>query len=188
MTLAAIALARWALPVAFPPYSTVQWHFYCWRDAGLLERLNHHLVMLGRERAGREASPSAAVIDSQSVKTTDTGGTKGYDGGKKLNDIKRHILVDTVGRLLCAAISTADIHASSAAPPLLQASRRPWPFIERVFADAAYRGERVASATPITIEIVTGQPNQHGFIVQKRRWVVERTLAWIGKNRRLARD
>ena len=76
---------------------------------------------------------------------------------------------------------------SRAAPPLLQALRRPWPFIERVFANAAYCGERVASALPTTIEIVTGPPNQRGFIVQKRRWVVERTFAWIGQNRRLAR-
>ena len=113
-----------ALPDAFPPYSTVQRHFYAWRDAGLFERINHLLVMLDREREGREASPSAAVIDSQSIKTSGTGGTKGYDGGKKLVGLKRHILVDSDGRLLAACVSAADMHDSRAAPYLLRASRR----------------------------------------------------------------
>ena len=177
-----------ALPDAFPPYSTVQRHFYAWRDAGLFERINHLLVMLDREREGREASPSAAVIDSQSVRTSETGGTKGYDGGKKLVGLKRHILVDAAGRLLLACVTPADMHDSRAAVPLLAASRRAWPFIERVFADASYRGRRVAAATSIVVEIITGPPNQRGFIVQKRRWVVERTFAWIGRNRRLSKD
>ena len=177
-----------ALPGTFPPYSTVQRHFYGWRDAGLFERLNHLLVMSDREREGREAAPTAGVIDSQSVKTSETGGTKGYDSGKKIMGLKRHILVDTTGRLLGACISPADLHDSHAAVHLLQASRRSWPFVEKVWADAAYRGDRVRTATAIRVEIVTGPPNQRGFIVQKRRWVVERSLAWIGRNRRLAKD
>lgn len=115
-----------ALPATFPPYSTVQRHFYGWRDAGSFERLNHLLVMSDREREGREAAPTAGVIDSQSVKTSETGGTKGYDSGKKIMGLKRHILVDTTGRLLGACISPADLHDSRAAVHLLQASRRPW--------------------------------------------------------------
>lgn len=90
--------------------------------------------------------------------------------------------------MLAACASPADLHDSRIAPHLLRASRRHWPFVECVWTDSAYRGERVRTATPIRIEIVTGPPNQRGFIVQKRRWVVERTLAWIGRNRRLARD
>ena len=143
--------------------------------------------MLDREREGREASPSAAVINSQSIKS-ETGGTKGYDGGKKLTGLKRHILVDVAGRLLSACVSPADMHDSHAAVALLRASRRPWPFIEQVWADSAYRGKRVGAATSIAVEIVTGPPNERGFIVQKRRWVVERTFAWIGRNRRLSKD
>lgn len=121
-----------ALPHPFPPHSTVQRHFYAWRDAGLFERINHLLVMLDREQEGREASPSAAVVDSQSIKTSETGGMKGYDDGKKLVGLKRHILVDADGRLLAACVSPADMHDSRAAPHLLHASRRSWPFVETV--------------------------------------------------------
>ena len=99
-----------------------------------------------------------------------------------------HILVDAAGRLLVACVSAADMQDPRTAAPLLLASRWPWPFVERVWAGFSYRGERVAAATPITVEIVTGRPNQRGFIVQKRRLVVERTFAWIGRNRRLAKD
>ena len=134
---------RRAWPDAFPPDSTVQRHFYAWRNAGLFERINLLLVMLDREREGREASPSAAVIDSQSIKTSETGGTKGYDGGKKLVGLKRHVLVDSDGRLLGACVSSADMHDSRAALHL-RASRRSWPFVKAVWANPAYRGERVA--------------------------------------------
>jgi putative transposase len=148
------------LPDAFPPYSTVQRHFYAWRDAGLFERINHLLVMLDREPEGREASLSAAVIDSQSIKTSETGGTKGYDGGTKVVGLKRHILVDADGRLLAACVSPADMHDSCAAPHLLHASRRSWPFVETAWADSANRGDRVGDAPPIRVAIVTGPPKR----------------------------
>src|ERR1019366_7623855 len=115
-----------------------------WRDGGLFETINHHLLMADRERIGREASPSAAVIDSQSTKTTEAGGPRGYDAGKKVNGRKRHALVDTDGRALVLHVHPASVQDRDGAVPLLQASRGSFPFVERVFADTAYNAERVA--------------------------------------------
>jgi transposase len=176
------------LPPCFPPRQTVYRWFAAFRDAGVWEALNHHLVMLDRERAGRQASPSAAVIDSQSVRTTEAGGPRGYDAGKKINGRKRHALVDTDGRPLVLHCHPASVQDRDGAVPLLRASRRRFPFVERAFADAAYAAERVANAARIAIEIVRKPKDQVGFAVHPRRWVVERCFAWLGRNRRLARD
>src|SRR5215469_6196564 len=138
--------------------------------------------------AGRDASPSAAIIDSQSVKTTEAGGPRGYDAGKKVNGRKRHALVDTDGRGLVIEPHPASVQDRDGGGPLLSLSRRSFPFIERVFADAGYAGEKVAKATLIAVEIVRKNPGQVGFAVNPRRWVVERFFAWIGRNRRLAKD
>ena len=161
--------------------------FAAWRDDGCFERINHALVMADRERVGRDASPSAAIIDSQSVKTTEAGGPRGYDAGKKVNGRKRHALVDTDGRGLVIEPHPASIQDRDGGGPLLQASRRIFPFIQRVFADSGYAGEKVAKATLIAVKIVRKNPGQVGFAVNPRRWVVER-FAWIGRNRRLAKD
>jgi transposase len=113
---------------------------------GRFERINHALVMADRERVGRDASPSAAIIDSQSVKTTEAGGPRGYDAGKKVNGRKRHALVDTDGRGLVIEPHPASIQDRDGGGPLLQASRHAFPFIQRVFADSGYTGEKVAKA------------------------------------------
>ena len=176
------------LPDCFAPPSTVYRWFVRLRDEGVLKTMNHHLLMLDRERAGRGASPTAAVLDSQSVKTTEAGGPRGYDAGKNVNGRKRHTLVDTDGRALVLHVHPASVQDRDGAIPLLRASRRAFPFIERVFADSAYAAGRVTKATSVVVEIVRKNPDQIGFAVHPRRWVVERFFAWIGRNRRLAKD
>jgi putative transposase len=132
--------------------------------------------------------PSAAVLDSQSVKTTESGGPRGYDAGKKVNGRKRQALVDTDGRALVFDAQPADVQDRDGAVRVLGLSRRTFPFIAKAFADAGYAGDRPASATIITVEIIRKPPGRVGFAVQPRRWVVERFFAWISRNRRLWKD
>ncbi len=161
-------------PNDLPPWGTIYRWFAAWRDDGRFERINHALIMADRERVGRDASPSAAIIDCQSAKTTEAGGPRGYDAGKKINGRKRHALVDTDGRSLVLEPHPASIQDRDGGGPLLRVSRRIFPFIQRVFADSAYAGEKIAKATLIAVEIVRKNPDQIGFAVNPRRWVVER--------------
>jgi transposase len=176
------------MPTDLPPWQSVYRWFATWRGSGLFATLNHALVMADRERVGREASPTAAILDSQSVKTTESGGPRGYDAGKKVKGRKRQALVDTEGRALVLQVQAANVQDRDGAVPLLEASRALFPWIEHLFADSNYSGDKVATATRIVVEIVTRSPDQVGFAVQPRRWVVERFFAWINRNRRLAKD
>ena len=122
------------------------------------------------------------------MKATEAGGPRGFDAGKKIKGRKRHAMVDTDGRALTLQAHSGAVQDRDGAGPLLQASRARWPFVQLGFADAGYRGERVAAASPIRIEIVHKLDRQVGFAVHARRWVVERFFAWINRNRRLAKD
>ena len=180
------------LPKDFPPFSTVQKYFYRWREEGLLRTISNSLVMVAREAAGRQASPTAGVIDSQSVKTTESGGIRGFDAGKKINGRKRHIVVDTIGLMVGLVVHAADIQDRDGAPAVLKAILKRWPWLRHIFADGGYAGPKLKAALQkigtFVMEIVKRPNGARGFEILPRRWVVERTFAWLGRCRRLAKD
>jgi putative transposase len=181
-----------SLPKEFPPYSTVQGYFYAWRDNGRWQKIVAVLVQRSREKLGRAPKPTAAVIDSQSAPTTQAGGPRGYDAGKRICGRKRHIVTDTEGHLLAVHVHPANIQDCHGAVPLLTQLRRSFPKLQHVFADRVYRGKQllnaIADTGQWTIEIVERPPGSKGFQLLPRRWVVERTFAWCGRCRRLAKD
>src|SRR5690606_12735426 len=177
------------LPDTYPPWQTVYYHFRRSRDGDLPPRLLHRLRRAGRRKAGREPSPSAAVIDSQSVKTSHVGGPRGFDGGKRVHGRKRHILVDTLGLLLAVLVHPADVHDSQRVPHLLDRVQGEVPRLRAVFADEGY------AATPAGLvwrvfgwALSLVRREAPWFAVLPKRWVVERTFAWLGGYRRLSKD
>lgn len=172
-------------PCALPPRSTVWDYLHRWEWDGTLARIHHALYVEARERAGREANPTTAIIDSQSAKGAPKGGAtldpSGFDAGKKVLGRKRHVLTDTLGLLLAVVVHLASVQDRDGAEAVLREARRLFPFIKRIVADAGYQGPLMAAVARTgawTLEIVR-RCDQHRFVVLPKRWIVEHTLAWI---------
>lgn len=185
---------KWrALPVDFPPWSTVYHYFAGWEAAGLTQDVLDALRDRVRLADGRVAAPSAAIIDSQSVKAAETvaSTSRGYDAGKKINGRKRHIAVDTLGLLLLVLVTAASVQDRDGARTLLDHLAASCRRVRLIWADGGYAGKLVHWARnnlTIALQIVKRTDTTAGFVVLPRRWVVERTLAWITRHRRCARD
>jgi putative transposase len=179
------------LPRDFPKRDTVRYYYDAWRRDGTWEAINTALREQVRRQAGRDPEPSAAIIDSQSCKTTEAGGPRGYDAGKKVNGRKRHIAVDTMGLLLVVFVHPASWQDRDGACDVFQRLSELLTRLQLIWADGGYAGQLVTLVWKLwcyTLQIVKRPEAASGFVVLARRWVVERTLAWLGRNRRLSKD
>ncbi|MBL8907307.1 MAG: IS5 family transposase, partial [Rhizobiales bacterium] len=186
-----------AIPKDLPPRSTLHDYLDLWSWDGTIDRIHHVLYVECRERAGREASPTAAIIDSQSVRSAEKGGNcidpHGYDAGKKIRGRKRHILVDTQGLLMHAIVHAADMQDRDGGVLLMATLFGLHPFLLKLYADGGYQGAGFQDALStllrgVNVEIVKRSDQARRFIVLPKRWIVERTFAWLGRCRRLAKD
>lgn len=181
------------LPHDFPPAMTIYDIFRRWTKAGVWQRIHDALRDLVRVRAGRSPQPSAAIVDSQTVRGADTvpAASAGYDAGKKIKGRKRHIATDTLGLLLVVVVTAANIQDRDGAHRLLAALRARFSTVTHIWVDGGYAGRLVTWASKVlsvTLQVVKRTDKISGFLVLPRRWVVERTFGWITKHRRCVRD
>lgn len=179
------------LPVDFPPWNHVWYYYRKWRNDGTLERINSILRQMVRAIAAREPEPSVAIIDSQSVATTEMGGEKGFNPHKLVKGRKRNVLVDTLGLLLFVVVCAASIQDSDAAEYIVRETDGRFPRLRTILVDQGYATwlvDLVKRWFPLVIEIVQRPVNQRAFVVQPQRWKVERTFGWLNWNRLLSKE
>jgi transposase len=181
------------LPHDFPPWDTVYWYFKTWNQGGVTDRIHDALRAAVRDAEGRDPMASAGIVDAQSIKGADTVGTdsRGYDAGKKVNGRKRHIVTDTLGLLIVVLVTAGSVQDRDGGRDVLARARMAMPSITLVWADGGYAGKLIAwveQRCRIILQIVRKPEGQRTFEVLPRRWVVERTLSWLVRCRRLGRD
>jgi putative transposase len=175
------------LPLNFPPWSMVYYYFQAWKKKGIIEQMHQWLVKACRKKSGRKKQPTACVIDAQSTKATLVSGEgRGYDAGKKVKGVKKHLIVDTAGLILAVVIHSASIQDRDGAKEVIGKLNVHWKKLKKMFADGGYRGKLIEWTylqTGIDLEIVK-RNELSKFKVLPKRWVVERTLSWLDTNRR----